>query len=179
MADICIGSSSSPSARRSLLPALRQSLEDLSMPSCLDRMLPTSTSVNTIPGSKDLGNGVPNPLRETLKQTGSLYGPPPSPEISYPSLLRSVWLVTGPFERLRKSLINFSSDYSQAPPIVREIFVFWGKTGTGKSRRAWHEAGVAAYSKDPRSKFWDGYQDQRHVVIDEFRGGIDVSHLLR
>lgn len=38
---------------------------------------------------------------------------------------------------------------------------------------------MAAYSKDPRSKFWDGYQDQPNVVIDEFRGGIDVSHILR
>ena len=51
--------------------------------------------------------------------------------------------------------------------------------GTGKSRRAWAEAGESAYAKCPRSKFWDGYQDQKHVVFDEFRGGIDVSHLLR
>lgn len=38
---------------------------------------------------------------------------------------------------------------------------------------------MEAYPKDPRTKFWDGYQDQAHVVIDEFRGGIDVAHLLR
>lgn len=36
-----------------------------------------------------------------------------------------------------------------------------------------------AYSKDPRSKFWCGYQGDKFVVIDEFRGGIDISHLLR
>lgn len=36
-----------------------------------------------------------------------------------------------------------------------------------------------AYSKDPRTKFWDGYRGQEHVVLDEFRGAIDVSHLLR
>jgi len=36
-----------------------------------------------------------------------------------------------------------------------------------------------AYSKDPRSKFWCGYIGQRNIVIDEFRGGIDLSHMLR
>jgi len=48
-----------------------------------------------------------------------------------------------------------------------------------KSRRAWEEAGLTAYPKDPRSKFWDGYRGQEHVVFDEFRGGIDISHVLR
>lgn len=63
------------------------------------------------------------------------------------------------------------ADHSQPQAIERRVDVFWGSTGTGKSRRAWDEAGVDAYSKCPRSKFWDGYQDQQHVVIDEFRGG--------
>ena len=36
-----------------------------------------------------------------------------------------------------------------------------------------------SYPKDPRTKFWDGYQGQEHVVVDEFRGAIDISHLLR
>lgn len=61
----------------------------------------------------------------------------------------------------------------------RDVTVFWGPTGLGKSRRAWYEAGLDAYPKDPRSKFWDGYRGQNHVVIDEFRGGIDISHVLR
>lgn len=34
-------------------------------------------------------------------------------------------------------------------------------------------------NKDPRTKFWDGYRGEEHVVIDEFRGDINVSHLLR
>jgi len=65
------------------------------------------------------------------------------------------------------------------PAIVRTIVVFWGKTGVGKSRRAWDEASLEAYPKDPRTKFWDGYQAQEHVVIDEFRGGVDIGHVLR
>lgn len=78
-----------------------------------------------------------------------------------------------------RTLRAIGSDYSVALPIDRRVDVFWGTTGTGKSRRAWSEAGETAYAKCPRSKFWDGYQDHEHVIIDEFRGGIDVAHLLR
>jgi len=61
----------------------------------------------------------------------------------------------------------------------RTCYVFWGRTNTGKSRRAWEEAGMGAYCKDPNTKFWDGYQNQDAVVMDEFRGLINVSNLLR
>jgi len=57
--------------------------------------------------------------------------------------------------------------------------VFWGRTGTGKSRRAWDEAGLEAYAKDPATKWWCGYEGQSAVVIDEFRGHINIDHLLR
>lgn len=63
--------------------------------------------------------------------------------------------------------------------IERMAYVYWGATGTGKSRRAWREGGVDSYPKDPRTKFWCGYQNQRNVIIDEFRGDIDISHMLR
>lgn len=74
---------------------------------------------------------------------------------------------------------SIASDMSKPIGIERQCFVFWGKTGTGKSRRAWDEATMEAYGKDPRTKFWDGYTHQENIVIDEFRGGIDVAHLLR
>lgn len=78
-----------------------------------------------------------------------------------------------------RTLRTIKADFSVPQAMVRECFVFCGATGTGKSRRAWDEAGLSAYPKDPRTKFWDGYRDQEHVVIDEFRGSIDISHLLR
>lgn len=78
-----------------------------------------------------------------------------------------------------RTLRNIASDYDRPEPMVRSCHVFWGPTGTGKSRRAYAEAGLGAYYKDPRTKFWCGYQDQANVVIDEFRGGIDIAHLLR
>lgn len=81
--------------------------------------------------------------------------------------------------RYYNSLRRIATDHLRAVPVERRVLVFWGATGTGKSRRAWAEAGMESYPKDPRTKFWDGYMGQEHVVIDEYRGGIDISHLLR
>lgn len=78
-----------------------------------------------------------------------------------------------------RTIRAIASDYDQPQAMLRHACVFWGPTGTGKSRRAWEEAGVHAYPKDPRSKFWCGYQGQPDIIIDEFRGGIDIAHLLR
>lgn len=77
------------------------------------------------------------------------------------------------------NLRRIAADYIEPVAMDRTVYVFWGRTGTGKSHRAWGEAGLSAYPKDPRTKFWDGYRDHEHVVIDEFRGGIDISHMLR
>lgn len=78
-----------------------------------------------------------------------------------------------------RTLRAIGADYATPKSIDREVFCYWGPTATGKSRRAWDEAGLDAYSKCPRSKFWSGYTGQKNAVIDEFRGGIDVSHMLR
>lgn len=78
-----------------------------------------------------------------------------------------------------RSLKSIRADSLRPVCVVREIYVFWGRTGTGKSRRAWEQAGMDAYCKDPLTKFWDGYQSEEHVVIDEFRGIINIGHILR
>jgi len=83
------------------------------------------------------------------------------------------------FVRCYSALKQIKKDHLQPVAMERTIFCFWGRTGTGKSRRAWDEAQISAYPKDPCTKFWDGYQDQQNVVIDEFRGAIGISHLLR
>lgn len=81
--------------------------------------------------------------------------------------------------RCYNQLRRITADHLQAVAMEREVSCYWGVSGTGKSRRAWNEATFQAYPKDPRSKFWDGYRGEENVVIDEFRGGIDIAHLLR
>ncbi|ALE29706.1 replication associated protein [Lake Sarah-associated circular virus-30] len=83
------------------------------------------------------------------------------------------------YVRCYNQLKRIACDHMQADPMEREVVCYWGRSGSGKSRRAWEESGVNAYPKDPRSKFWDGYRGQEHVVLDEFRGGIDIAHVLR
>lgn len=60
-------------------------------------------------------------------------------------------------------------DYMEPTALEKQVSVFWGPTGTGKSRAAWDQAGLTAYPKDPNTKFWDGYREQQNVVMDEVR----------
>jgi len=55
-----------------------------------------------------------------------------------------------------------------------QTVVYWGEPGVGKSRRALEEGGLDAYWL-PRSEgtpWWDGYDGQETVVIDEFMVGM-------
>lgn len=83
------------------------------------------------------------------------------------------------YVRCYNQLRRIASDTCRPLALIRSCNVYWGRTNSGKSRRAWEEAGILAYGKDPRTKWWDGYTGEENVVIDEFRGTIDVSHLLR
>jgi len=85
------------------------------------------------------------------------------------------------FVRVRHygTLRRIQSDFTEPAAMEREVTVYWGKTGCNKSRRAWAEAGLDAYPKDPSTKWWCGYRDHQHVVIDEFRGDIGISKILR
>lgn len=83
------------------------------------------------------------------------------------------------YVRYYSSLKRIRTDHLQPVGMDRVVHVFWGVSGSGKSRMAWEQAGESAYAKDPLSKFWDGYNNQERVVIDEFRGVINISHVLR
>lgn len=94
---------------------------------------------------------------------------------------------SGDFDRIPPGVVvrnygnlqKIASANAEPIGLERVTYVYWGVTGAGKSRTAWSEAGLDAYPKDPCTKFWDGYRGQGHVVIDEFRGTIGISHLLR
>jgi len=78
-----------------------------------------------------------------------------------------------------RTLRAISADYAQPIALERTCKVYWGPSGVGKSRRAWDEAGLDAYPKDPNTKFWCGYNSHQNVVVDEFRGTISIGHMLR
>jgi hypothetical protein len=73
--------------------------------------------------------------------------------------------------------------YQPVPPLDRELDVYWywGATGTGKTWAALHEAeaeegGYWMSSKNLR--WWDGYQGQKNIVIDDFRADFCPLHEL-
>lgn len=70
------------------------------------------------------------------------------------------------------------SEYAKPLACMRKVQVYWGLTGVGKTKLAYEEAGLGCYFKNPRTKFWDGYRGEQNVIIDEFRGAIDVANLL-
>ncbi len=60
--------------------------------------------------------------------------------------------------------------------------VYWGLSGSGKTRRAIDEAGDADYyilSRDSETLWFDGYEGQDYLIIDEFYGWIKWSFFLR
>ncbi len=59
-----------------------------------------------------------------------------------------------------------------------EIHVFWGKSGSGKSKRAFDE-NPGAYWMPPNAQWFDGYVGQSTIVVDDFYGWLPWSFLLR
>jgi len=59
--------------------------------------------------------------------------------------------------------------------------VHWGPTGTGKSHTAYEESKALGptYFKPVSDKWWDGYDQQPSVIIEDFRGEIALATLLR
>ena len=61
-----------------------------------------------------------------------------------------------------------------------DVHVFVGPTGTGKSRAAHAEGGDSIYVLcDPTGKWWDGYAGHETVIIDDYRGEIGFTYLLK
>ena len=95
--------------------------------------------------------------------------------------------------RCFNQLLRIGSTHCRPAAMDRSTRVYWGISGSGKVTRhtivtpfqthlAYQEAsagGLLPYFKDPCTKWWDGYQGNECVVVDEFRGQIGVSHLLR
>jgi hypothetical protein len=84
------------------------------------------------------------------------------------------------FIRCYSNLRKIKSDYQR--PIIRPVQVvnvFWGISGSGKTKRVFEEAGDEYYIKMSSTKWFDGYQGQQHIIVDEFTGQVAVEHLLK
>lgn len=60
-----------------------------------------------------------------------------------------------------------------------KVIVLYGKTGSGKTRRAIESAGNDYYKLDQANNVWfDGYDGEKTLIIDDFYGWIRFGHLL-
>lgn len=61
-----------------------------------------------------------------------------------------------------------------------QVHFFYGATGTGKSRTANREAkAIGSVYYKPRGEWWDGYEQQDCVILDDFYGWLPYDELLR
>lgn len=62
-----------------------------------------------------------------------------------------------------------------------EVIVLWGPTGSGKSRdaRIVHWPDIDSYVwNSSQGAWWDGYQGQKKIILEEFRGQMTFGDLL-
>nr|WAE42345.1 MAG: replication associated protein [Cressdnaviricota sp.] len=77
------------------------------------------------------------------------------------------------FSKGLEKLHNLLLTDRKGPPNVTWL---WGETGVGKSR--WATDCESFYMKD-RSKWWDGYDQQKRIIFDDFNGWDDFQDLLK
>lgn len=67
------------------------------------------------------------------------------------------------------------------PPKWRDVqvMVYWGKTGTGKTRAAMEEKSVYKLNTNTNGTLWfDGYDGEETLLIDDFYGWVKYGELL-
>lgn len=57
-------------------------------------------------------------------------------------------------------------------------FVFWGKTGVGKSSLVYKLFGEQNIYVKPEGKWWDNYNGERIILLDDFYGGLPAHNIL-
>jgi hypothetical protein len=62
-----------------------------------------------------------------------------------------------------------------------EVYWIYGPSGTGKSHTAWEKYNPSSYYIMPEGdgRWWDGYVGQEDVIIDDYKGSIPFSTLLK
>jgi len=76
-----------------------------------------------------------------------------------------------------KAFDRYKREVAEVRNWAMDVEVYWGPPGTGKTRLAVEE-NPGAYMK-PDGEWWDGYEGQEVVIIDDFYGGLPWSFLLK
>lgn len=177
--DISIGNSLQASSDRYVEHILRESTAETRTGSPLAPMPRENMSGRKIPEFQTVSSNSDScQCAETIPQTGSQFEIWQNQETWKESLQTYTFVVTINCEESQQTMFS-RLEWIERSMYTGELAIQVFIVNTGKSHRAWQEAGEGAYCKDPRTKWWCGYRGQASVVIDEFRGGVDIAHILR
>lgn len=83
------------------------------------------------------------------------------------------------FMRYRRSIESYMNIHAKQRDFKTIVRVYWGKTGTGKTRKAFEESLVAPYVH-PGGNWFDGYTGQHFAIFDDFGGSeFKLTYLLK
>lgn len=167
------------SSRRCASLLSQESLEpDIGSPPKAPRPTPTSGRMTPPSPEQDL-NLVRSRLEEMLPLTGSSFAPLLNPGTLQPSLRTYTFVIIGPYLQLLRTM---RGQLGTSVP-----FLFSGaELGLEKVSLPGKRQVFRLMAKIPvlngiafLISRWCGYRGEAHVIVDEFRGGIDISHILR
>lgn len=83
------------------------------------------------------------------------------------------------FVRYHKGILLYRNLQVAPRTWPMEVYIYWGPTGTGKTRKVYQECGDSLWAYSGSSWF-DGYDGHEHVLFDDFCGGdFKISYLLK
>lgn len=82
------------------------------------------------------------------------------------------------FVRYHKGFAALRAALAPVRSWVPDVKVYWGGTETGKTRRAYAESTAPFVWMPQMGKWFDGYEGQKDVIFDEFRGQLPFGMLL-
>lgn len=87
----------------------------------------------------------------------------------------------GDYIRYHRGFVNYQFLCQEPRDFVTECHIYWGETGTGKTRKAYELAKPDVwFSNSSKLQWFDGYCGQENVIIDEFTGSTcDIKVLLQ
>jgi hypothetical protein len=86
------------------------------------------------------------------------------------------------FIQHHRGLERFLQITTHARARAPTVYVYWGTTGTGKTHEAiekFKALGIDYYVKSPNTKWFDGINGHKGLLIDEFNGGAPIEDVLR
>jgi len=78
------------------------------------------------------------------------------------------------YRGFKELMVQLIEDRTKPP----EVYVYWGGTGTGKSKTAREECPNAWVWAPQMEKWFQNYMGQKEAIFEEFRGQITFGHLL-